>query len=77
MKKLIPFAGKDGRDFRGEIAAKRPAVIPSKDRRISILRRHNAGESHVDIAADYGITRERVRQIVKAEGGTPRRGVPA
>lgn len=38
-----------------------------------ILARHNAGELHTTIAADFGITKERVRQIVKAGGGTARR----
>jgi len=43
-------------------------------RRQEILRRHEAGHFHTAIAADYGISRGRVGQIVKAEGGAPRRG---
>lgn len=46
--------------------------VEMKNRMADILSRHEAGETHTDIAADYGITRERVRQIVKKAGGTPR-----
>lgn len=45
--------------------------IPS-DRNREILARHEAGEEHPSIAAAFGITRERVRQIVKKHGGKPR-----
>lgn len=38
-----------------------------------IIERHNAGESHPKIAADFGLTRERVRQIVEESGAKPRR----
>lgn len=43
------------------------------DRRQAILRRHKAGDLHTVIATDYRISRDQVRQIVKAEGGEPRR----
>lgn len=41
-------------------------------RNADILRRHEAGELYPDIARHYGITRERVRQIVAAHGGRAR-----
>lgn len=41
------------------------ARVPS-DRNKEILERHDAGENHSSIASAFGITRERVRQIVKA-----------
>lgn len=41
------------------------ARVPS-DRNREILERHDAGESHSSIATAFAITRERVRQIVKA-----------
>lgn len=47
------------------------ARIPSERNR-QILARHDAGEEHPSIAAAFGITRERVRQIVKANGRKPR-----
>ena len=37
-----------------------------------IMRRHERGELHSAIAAVFGISRERVRQIVKRDGGAPR-----
>ncbi|TGT72932.1 hypothetical protein EN802_13720 [bacterium M00.F.Ca.ET.159.01.1.1] len=81
MKRLIPYAGKDpgerdpvgARHFRRQDCEEK---IPHRGRHGAILRRHDAGESHVAIAADYGISRERVRQIIKAAGGKPRRGKP-
>jgi lambda repressor-like predicted transcriptional regulator len=48
-----------------------------------ILRRHAEGETLVSIAKDFGLTRERVRQIVKrnqtaAPGdSSPAAGTPA
>lgn len=47
------------------------ARVPS-DRNREILARHEAGEDHPSIATAFGITRERVRQIVKANGRKPR-----
>lgn len=44
-----------------------------QERNKEILRRHIAGEEHPAIGADYGMSRERVRQIVRAQGGVPRR----
>lgn len=41
-------------------------------RMIDILKRHNSGEAHTTIAASFGITRERVRTIIKKAGGEPR-----
>ncbi|TIT39615.1 MAG: hypothetical protein E5W76_18870 [Mesorhizobium sp.] len=45
----------------------------SADHRQAILRRHEAGDLHGDIAAEFGVTRDTVRVIVKAEGAEPRR----
>lgn len=42
------------------------------DRDADILARHKAGEIHESIAERYGISRERVRQIVAKLGGAPR-----
>lgn len=41
----------------------------NRERLADILKRHNKGEKHTTIAASYGISRERVRQIVKKAGG--------
>ncbi|MET3662477.1 sigma factor-like helix-turn-helix DNA-binding protein [Aquamicrobium ahrensii] len=38
-------------------------------READMLRRHEAGETLKSIADTYGLTRERVRQIVKRAGG--------
>lgn len=45
---------------------------PKSDRNHAILARHEAGELHTDIAKDYGVTRECIRQIVKKAGGEAR-----
>jgi len=43
------------------------------ERNLDILERHRRGETLQSIAERYGVSRERVRQIVKAGGGAPRR----
>ena len=60
---MIPYAGKDVKektDLELRIAV--------------ILLRHKAGDSHSDIARGWGLTRERVGQIVEAMGGIGHRG---
>jgi len=48
--------------------------VVTSERNAQILARHENGELHTSIADDYGMTRERVRQIVKKQGGKPRFG---
>ncbi|WJI43696.1 hypothetical protein NL532_24120 [Mesorhizobium sp. C120A] len=76
MKRLIGYAGRDsGGEWRGDDSkCQSIGAMERADRRSAILIRHNNGDSHVEIASAYGITRERVRQIVAAAGGIPRRG---
>lgn len=76
-KRLIGYAGRDSRGESDDAPGKPERFPAYAERRRAILSRHNEGDSHVDIASDYGISRERVRQIVAAEGGTPRRGKQA
>jgi hypothetical protein len=48
--------------------------VVTSERNAQILVRHENGELHTSIAADYGLSRERVRQIVKSQGGKARFG---
>jgi len=48
--------------------------VVTSERNAQILVRHENGEPHQSIADDFSMSRERVRQIVKAQGGKPRFG---
>lgn len=58
-------------DFIQAVAEPRPQTSGRND---EITRRFQAGESLEQIGADFGITRERVRQIVKRRGLTGKDG---
>ena len=51
-------------------AAERRARLNARDR--DIVRRYRAGENTAEIAADYGITRQRVTQIARNARVPPR-----
>lgn len=53
-------------------ATRRPADLGRAERDAEIVRRRSMGESLESIGSDFGLTRERVRQIAKA-GGCPGR----
>jgi hypothetical protein len=55
-----------GRMHRTLLAAQLAVRIQRRD--AAILRRYEAGESLTSIAASYGLTRERVRQVIKRTG---------
>jgi len=72
-RKLIPYAGKESEtSFRDDPEFERNYVRASKRNQI-IADRHLRGDSHPDIAADYGISRERVGQILAKLGVKSRR----
>lgn len=45
---------------------------PANDRSAIIMARFERGETLAEIGKDFGVSRERIRQIVKKEGGTAR-----
>ena len=45
---------------------------PANDRNVRIMARYAAGETYEAIAADFGVTRQRIEQIIRKEGGAPR-----
>jgi Sigma-70, region 4 len=49
----------------GVFAASRPGI---EQRNVEMLRRYKAGENLANIGVIFGVTRERVRQIVKQSG---------
>lgn len=77
---LIPYAGYDPQE--GKRGRPRQTAAEKAERRTkrrsekvdAILRRAALGEAYNKIAADYGISRQRVRQIMKQYGVAPRPG---
>lgn len=45
---------------------------PASDRNVRIMARYAAGDTYEAIAADFGVTRQRIEQIIRKEGGAPR-----
>ena len=74
----LPITARDIIETHAVLKASKPKRSRSADptiaaRNAEILARSQANESHADIAHDYRMTRERVRQIVQRLGGLPAR----
>ena len=58
---------------RGSRPGSHPFLLRHLDRNREIAARYPAGETLGDLAREYGLSRERIRQIIRAGGGTLRR----
>jgi DNA-binding XRE family transcriptional regulator len=60
---IVKYAHDYGIDFK-----RKNGGGPKKDRNAEICRRYLAGERQADLAQEYGISRERVRQLIERAG---------
>lgn len=72
-----PYVCKLGRDFGIDFTRKsgsgRPSLGVKTNRNEEICRRYVAGETQTELSKAYGLTRERVRQIIDRAGLVPER----